>query len=169
MNDAVYIDLFPYDGVSQHKLLRKLQGLESYLLCKLLLLRCRFDLAGESRLRKLIYGAMTLVSRVQSLESLRKTMLRVRNRYNNGKATHVVCMCSCYSFERECVPSQMLADTVSHKFENGSFSIPREYDRFLRQIYGDYMQLPPEDQRVGRHEIQGLDMGEYAIRYGGEK
>ena len=37
--------------------------------------------------------------------------------------------------------------TIDVQFEGRSFKIMRGYDRFLRNIYGDYMQLPPEDQR----------------------
>jgi lipopolysaccharide cholinephosphotransferase len=32
-------------------------------------------------------------------------------------------------------------------FEDGWFSAPRLPDKYLRQMYGDYMRLPPEDQR----------------------
>ena len=169
MNDAVYIDVFPYDGVSESKLMRKWQAVEMYLLIKILLLRCNFDLSGESKLRKVIYSTIKFLAGIRSVDGWRKALTRVRNRYNNGKATHAVCMCSCYDFERECVPCQMLENTVAHKFENGMFSVPGDYDQILRQCYGDYMQLPPEEQRTGRHEIQSVDLGEYTIRYGSEK
>ena len=33
------------------------------------------------------------------------------------------------------------------KFEGDEFSVPAGYDLILRKVYGDYMQLPPEDQR----------------------
>lgn len=36
-------------------------------------------------------------------------------------------------------------------FEDIQAKIPVGYDRILRAAYGDYMQLPPENQRVGHH------------------
>ena len=39
-------------------------------------------------------------------------------------------------------------------FENAKFRIPIGYDNILRAIYGDYMQLPPESQRVTHHNNQ---------------
>ena len=33
-------------------------------------------------------------------------------------------------------------------------------DAFLSSLYGDYMQLPPEDKRENRHQIQELDLGD---------
>ena len=36
-------------------------------------------------------------------------------------------------------------------FEGESFYIAKGYDRILKMTFGDYMKLPPEDQRVVRH------------------
>ena len=48
-------------------------------------------------------------------------------------------------YEREWfLPMQM-------DFEKHQFTVPSGYDQVLKLIYGDYMQLPPEDQRVPKH------------------
>ena len=44
-------------------------------------------------------------------------------------------------------------------FEGETFKAPAEYDKFLTTLYGDYMQLPPEDQRENRHQIVQIDFG----------
>lgn len=36
-------------------------------------------------------------------------------------------------------------------FGGREYCVPSGYDVLLRQIYGDYMQLPPESERVGHH------------------
>ena len=33
------------------------------------------------------------------------------------------------------------------------FELPKNYDKWLRHIFGDYMQLPPENERVLEHSI----------------
>lgn len=38
-------------------------------------------------------------------------------------------------------------------FEDSEFYIPDNYDSCLRKVYGDYMKLPPEAQRVPHHVI----------------
>ena len=36
-------------------------------------------------------------------------------------------------------------------FEDTTIKAPREYDKYLTYVFGDYMKLPPEDQRVSLH------------------
>ena len=36
-------------------------------------------------------------------------------------------------------------------FEKYKFRVPHFYDEVLRNSYGDYMQIPPENERIGHH------------------
>lgn len=47
--------------------------------------------------------------------------------------------------------NEWFAEYELHPFEDGQFYVPKEYDAVLRRIYGDYMQLPPEEERVPHH------------------
>ena len=46
---------------------------------------------------------------------------------------------------------EWLFDTEYHDFEDIKVRIPKQYDSILRQLYGDYMVLPPETSRVAHH------------------
>lgn len=48
---------------------------------------------------------------------------------------------------------EWLKETAKKIFENSEFPIPIGTDKFLREEYGDYMQLPPEEERENRHGI----------------
>lgn len=45
----------------------------------------------------------------------------------------------------------IFGDGVEKKFENLLLKIPTNYDAYLKQMYGDYMTLPPEEKRIGEH------------------
>ena len=47
-----------------------------------------------------------------------------------------------------------LEDTIFGNFEGRQFRIPKEYHKYLTHIYGDYMQLPPEEKRVSTHTFE---------------
>ena len=40
---------------------------------------------------------------------------------------------------------------VRHCFEDTEFPVPEKYDSVLRGLYGDYMKMPPEEQRIPEH------------------
>ena len=84
--------------------------------------------------------------------------------YNDKETEYVVNMCGSYSYDKERKKRDMFLKTELHQFEGYSYSIPYDYDIFLKEVYGDYMKLPPVDQRSGRHEIVLSDLGDYKIR-----
>ncbi len=49
------------------------------------------------------------------------------------------------------IKKDLLIDTIDWEFEGIKCKIPRSYDKLLREIYGDYMKLPPEDKRKDNH------------------
>ena len=50
-------------------------------------------------------------------------------------------------------PASLFEEFVNVEFEEKSFSAIKDYDMWLRVCYGDYMQLPPIEKRVGKHDI----------------
>lgn len=48
---------------------------------------------------------------------------------------------------------------AEYPFEGEVFLGPKQYDAVLRSQFGDYMTLPPENERENRHQIQEIDFG----------
>ncbi len=57
---------------------------------------------------------------------------------------------------------------IDVQFEGHTFPGPANWDTYLRQLYGDYMKLPPEEKRVSHHALtpffrRGAGEGKIAI------
>lgn len=52
--------------------------------------------------------------------------------------------------------SNIFEDTVLTKFEDFEVRIPKDYDFILTEIYGNYMELPPEDRRRPIHTTEHI-------------
>lgn len=59
---------------------------------------------------------------------------------------------SCYrDTNREIIPKNEFEKMVKFKFENHEFYAMGCYDLYLKNLYHDYMKLPPEENRVTHH------------------
>ena len=59
--------------------------------------------------------------------------------------------------EREVLSKEIFGKPTLYRFEDAEFYGVEQYDRYLSQIYGDYMTPPPEDRRGG-HSIGYIDL-----------
>ena len=60
----------------------------------------------------------------------------------------------------DCYETAWCTELDMYLFEGELFPGPKDFDGFLRSIYGDYTQLPPEGTRENRHQIIMVDLGD---------
>ena len=53
-----------------------------------------------------------------------------------------------------CEKREIFEDLIQVEFENKYYPAPRKYDYWLRTLYGNYMELPPKENRVGHHTFE---------------
>lgn len=59
-------------------------------------------------------------------------------------------------------PKKWLKDTVYWDFEGYKFPVPKDYDKYLTYLYGDYKNLVLASARQTSHDIVVMDLGEYS-------
>ena len=72
-----------------------------------------------------------------------------KNSYNSDK--YVGCVTWCERPKYSVIKKTEIEDLIEFQFGKYKFKGPREYDKYLRMWYGDYMQLPPEKDRIYHH------------------
>lgn len=76
--------------------------------------------------------------------------LVVARDYENSE--YVGCLVwSTYRPQKEVMKKEWIESVIIGKFEDGRFNVSSFYEEMLTQLYGDYMQLPPEENRVYHH------------------
>ncbi len=66
------------------------------------------------------------------------------------------------NLSRGSFPEEWLKEVVYVDFEGYRFPVPKEYDKYLTYLYGDYMQMIPVSSRRTSHSIVLMDLGEYS-------
>lgn len=65
------------------------------------------------------------------------------------------------NIERGAFPESWLSEAIYVPFEGYMFPVPKEYDKYLTYLYGEYMTMPPVSKREVSHDMQVIDLGKY--------
>ena len=75
-----------------------------------------------------------------------------KTNFKTYKIKVICCNLKTWGEEEKTITSKFkLTRQESVPFEKYQFRVPKDYDEVLRHTYGDYMQLPPEKDRIGHH------------------
>ncbi len=86
-----------------------------------------------------------------------KQMDKLSHLYDFDKAQNVQVYTGSYHY-KEIFPKVWLGKGKEFPFEDTTVLLPEEADAYLRHFFGDYMQLPPEEQRIEKHQRYYLNM-----------
>lgn len=151
---GIFIDIYPFDGLGQTKKEAVSFGLKGDRLSSFCYQATRKHFAIEtttSTFRKIIKLPVFLVSKCIGKDFFQKKLEKLAGVKDYDTSEYVGCVVWLSGGENEIFPRKWLDETIFMPFENYMFRVPKEYDCFLRYKYGDYMQLPPEKDRIGHH------------------
>ena len=81
-------------------------------------------------------------------------IVAVATQYKNEKTDYVnSAMCTVYAYNVEVYEKRAFNEVIYRSFEGFEVPVPKEYDYILTQLYGNYMEFPPEDKRVGHTKV----------------
>lgn len=151
-NLGINIDVFPLDGLSSNKVVRKLN---LFILGRFIYLRnVKFISTEEvsNKLKRFCYYLLKVFLLFWSRTSLTAIVYGLQTKYKWEKSYYVSSLGS--SNERVCGEKEWFTHPEKTLFEGHRFTIPAGYDNWLRLIYGDYMKLPPKEKQVLGHCVE---------------
>ena len=63
-----------------------------------------------------------------------------------------------FNMKREAMDVNIFKEFIKVPFEDIEAYVPKDYDTYLRNLYGDYMKFPPKEKQVGHHYDSGLSL-----------
>ncbi|WP_283678138.1 LicD family protein [Lentilactobacillus sp. Marseille-Q4993] len=151
-NDAkkgVFIDIFPIDNIPESQLRRQKQITEIKRLDSRLYLKLRYNFI-DNPIKKL-YSPLSSEQLDTALE-FKHNRERAMKTYNNLKDHFALKnLASQYDYEKELFTETELGTPLEVPFEDTTIKVPAEYSSVLTRLYGDYNELPPENQQNSKH------------------
>lgn len=149
---GVFIDLFPIDGFPENEIVSKLYM--NYLkLCRTKVnsaIRTTFQ-KGE-RFKIIKKGLKYVWRKSANYYARRQNAIVKKYTYENSKYVGVTTT-TVHIYRERNLKTDVFSGTLYLPFEQLQLPVPSGYDRYLQHLYGDYMKLPPVDQRWSEHNF----------------
>ena len=148
-HEGVFLDIFPCDNAMPTKWQRVLQfGASKVVIAKSLFKR---GYITPSKVKKLFLQCCRFFP-LQPVLALCKARNQLHSKY-----VHVF-LGGASKISRSVFAREWMQEVVEQKFEGYGFYCFTRYDELLRTMYGDYMVLPPEDERRIKEHVFVLDL-----------
>lgn len=153
---GVWLDIFPLDYTFDSKYFQKLHF--SMVESLRFLLKIKYDLEAKDTFSpkiRILLPYLKVVTKLtprkllnqmfETNEKLPSKILIKKKNYANLYGSWGI---------KEIAPISVFESKKLYKFEGNSFWGPKDYHSWLEKVYGDYMQLPPAEQRASKHQIK---------------
>lgn len=159
MHHGVFLDIMPFDYIPEdmehrRKYRRSAQFWGQLYISKTLKTTCSTVPVKHRTLANISRGILHILLMPVSKNWLFNKLDHILSQYNHS-GSRMVSSRGIPAFE--CMEKDILP-VRKHKFETMEICIPTNADKVLTTQYGDYMQFPPEDQRVS-HAPYRINLG----------
>ncbi len=161
--NGIYIDIFPYDIYPD----KKIDQIQQHYIVDILkrAIAVKFgdrpwkSLGGINWGRILRYLPVFAVSLFVGSKS-KNIFDKIQKRYNSSKKYSCYFPSGTAQYGKYVIPREYLDNLELIQFEDSFFTSPRNAKEYLTIVYGDYMRLPPENERNIGHSIVDFNFGD---------
>lgn len=160
IHNGIFFDVLAQDQTSNNKLVRKLHMRATASARWLVLDKWRGTKVNANG--KFAFFIANVLKTIFPLSILEKFQNKLMVQFRNKKNASFLFDSMGRNITRGEFPKQWLEEAVYVDFEGYKLPIPKEYDKYLSYLYGDYMDMIPVSLRHVSHDIIQMDLGEYA-------
>lgn len=159
---GIFVDVFPLDDCPKSTLGQVIQ--DFYCFCCRKILWAEVGRVSCKGFYKIWYSLLSLIPTKIAFNLL--SFYTNKSRNNNENLVRTLCYTSIGKLyfkhpikQRYGLPKNWFVDCTEYDFENTKLMGSRNYDEVLTFWFGDYMKLPPEDQREQHSACSYIDFG----------
>ncbi|MGN0452886.1 MAG: phosphorylcholine transferase LicD [Ruminococcus sp.] len=156
MPHGLPLDIFPIDGLADGRCARYFQYFYTMM----------YSLFRSQTVPKNHGGVLAIGSKIL-LGIFRSKKIRYKlwkfaekrmTRYSFDESENVAELCAGFYFMKKVYPRSIYSGVTEVEFEGEKFFAMEDYDSYLKIPFGNYMELPPEEERLPHHEIVKLEL-----------
>ena len=153
---GIPLDIFPIDGLADGRIQRLIQ----YMWVMIYSL-FRAQIVPKNQGGLIAFGSKVLLTLFRGRRlryKIWKFAEKRMTRYNFDESENVAEFCAGFYFMKKVYPRHIYDGKVELEFEGEKFFAMKGYDEYLHIPFGNYMELPPEEERLPHHDIVKLEL-----------
>lgn len=146
---GLFVDVYPLDGVDENN---------TFYMKKMYKLFRKINIAGKVKytpsnniLKSIIKFFYFKYLHLLDLNKILIKSDRLVQKYSYNNSNTINCTSWNIGFNYNLKKSYFESGECFKEFNGEMFRVPIEYDKCLKAMYGNYMELPPKEQRVAHH------------------
>ena len=149
---AIWIDIFPLDGKFENEFINNIHFYIVKTIRKIIEIKIMDFRAGSTKIKRILRGLVYPFVSFLSTKFLCHAMDKICQIRNYDRCDYIGCIVWGLN-SKDRMEKKLYMKSIDVEFEGHKLKVPSNYDIYLRRIYGDYMQLPPENERI-RHDFK---------------
>lgn len=156
INHGVRLEILPLDGCPSSSFKRKMQmvwGLVYQIYMN------QEAPTSKGKLFETIGKAMLFVVPTWKLRyKVAKYAESQMSKYPISECDKITELCARWQYMRNEYPKEAFESAVYKKFEGFDMPIPVGYDAYLKMAFGEYMEMPPKEAQIPKHDAVKVDL-----------
>lgn len=146
---GIYIDIFPMDGIPDRPIKRKFWFAKIKFIRKLTHFSYALHIKGRKWYTSVIRAILVPLCRSIGTKFFLDRLEHVIKKYPYEKSKFIASVA--WKKKMIAIDKENFTKPINVTFENEQYEAPSNYHEFLTKDYGNYMKLPPKEERVSHH------------------
>ncbi len=147
----MFIDVFPVEGLPNSKLRCYIHWWTIIFLEKMRRASVLKHMEANTIWRHLFHLISVIPARIVGYKNWGEAIQKCSKKYSFDNATYVGVTTVTHYITKERVLKKYFLKHIKVVFEGKEYDAPENYDTYLRQLYGDYMKMPPVEEQKSGH------------------
>ncbi len=148
----LWVDIFILDNISDNAVMDMLtRTFHKFIYGLSMAWRYGLDMSKYKGIDKLAVGTLSMFGKMCGMKTLFKLQEKTAVRVNGKNTKRLYYSNYQPDFLHVTIDSEWISKPYEIKFEGHMLMAPKSYDEVLKEIYGNYMELPPESERHPSH------------------
>ena len=152
---GIFIDIFPLDNVPKNNINLKIRAIMAFSITDAMAYKNKIK-----KLNKLMHPIISFLLCIFTKKHLMKMQKRIVTYCHDDNSKYICDIGAGYGYRKELILREEVLPVRKMEFEKHKYCVPRT-DVHLKQLYGNYLELPPKEKRKTHSPLR--------IEFGDEK